>query len=79
LDVPLTRVVTDTAIVNLKSWCGVVLLLVAAAGFVAAGVNVGVWSLAWWLIVVPLSFVGFIGGRLFNQGMKEHTTDRHQT
>ena len=63
---------------NLKSWSGVV-LRAAAAGFVAAGVNVGVWSLAWWLIVVPLSFVGFIGGRLFNQGMKEHTTDRHQT
>ncbi len=70
---------TDTAFVNLKSWAGVALLLVAAAGFVAAGVNVGVWSLTWWLIVAPLSFVGFIGGRLFNQGVKEHTTDRRQT
>ncbi len=51
----------------------------AAAGFVAAGVNVEVWSLAWWLIVSPLSFVRFIGGRLFNQGVKENATDRHQT
>jgi ABC-type nickel/cobalt efflux system permease component RcnA len=71
--------VTDTADVSLKSWAGVALLLVSAAGFVAAGVNIGVWSADWWLIVIPLSFVGFIGGRLFTQGMKGHATERHQT
>ena len=46
-------------------------MVINATVFVAVSVNFGVWSFAWWLIVVPFSFAGVYGGRLFDRGLRE--------